>query len=239
MGGSENYEKAFFNNDRYLQENPEDVEKIQVLKDLIAEQIPLLSTGIQIHEAKCSSDVKPLHERLVRMFEQMKHSVEEKYGSRPCEFNVEKLEPATSRRRGQLFSSQHKSSANLEQYEKQLSVELDSDHNRASFNSQSSLEATPLSKAKNISLSMIGISRRKSNASSMNRNDETRGSVNSQHNRTLNTTLESCPDESVMSPQIVITDARLTNSRYNLIGVNNKSVLKILISGLQVGIICS
>ncbi|MED6284056.1 Dedicator of cytokinesis protein 1, partial [Characodon lateralis] len=37
MGGFANYEKAFFN-DKYIQEHPEDHEKIEKLKDLIAWQ---------------------------------------------------------------------------------------------------------------------------------------------------------------------------------------------------------
>uniref|UniRef100_H3BYF8 DOCKER domain-containing protein n=1 Tax=Tetraodon nigroviridis TaxID=99883 RepID=H3BYF8_TETNG len=38
MGGFANYEKAFFN-DKYMQEHPEDLEKIEQLKDLIAWQV--------------------------------------------------------------------------------------------------------------------------------------------------------------------------------------------------------
>ncbi|KAG7256540.1 hypothetical protein CRUP_037907 [Coryphaenoides rupestris] len=38
MGGFANYEKAFFN-DKYMQENPEDLDKIDKLKELIAWQV--------------------------------------------------------------------------------------------------------------------------------------------------------------------------------------------------------
>ena len=46
MGGTANYEKAFFT-DNYINQHPDDDIKIQQLKDLIAEQIPLLGTGLQ------------------------------------------------------------------------------------------------------------------------------------------------------------------------------------------------
>lgn len=46
MGGTVNYEKAFFT-EKYIEEHPEDEDKISQLKNLIAEQIPLLKTGLQ------------------------------------------------------------------------------------------------------------------------------------------------------------------------------------------------
>lgn len=46
MGGTSNYEKAFFT-EKYARNHPSDDEKIRQLKDLIADQIPLLGTGIQ------------------------------------------------------------------------------------------------------------------------------------------------------------------------------------------------
>lgn len=137
------------------------------------------------------------------MFNKAKKEVEEKYGSRPSEFNVElKIE---NKRSGGMFETEF--NANLS-----LNTEYDSD-NRTSFNSQNSLDATPLSKAKNYGLNMIGIHRRRSNASNLTRNDETRGSLNSHHK--LNSTLESCPDESTLSTTIIVTDSRMSvhNSR--------------------------
>ena len=46
MGGTVNYERAFFT-DQYLINYPEHEEKILQLKDLMAHQIPLLHIGIR------------------------------------------------------------------------------------------------------------------------------------------------------------------------------------------------
>lgn len=45
-GGTAMYERAFIN-DQYEEAHPEDMEKIDRLKDLMATQIPLLSIGLQ------------------------------------------------------------------------------------------------------------------------------------------------------------------------------------------------
>ena len=46
MGGTAMYERAFFT-EKYLMAHPEDEEKILQLKNLIADQIPELQTGIK------------------------------------------------------------------------------------------------------------------------------------------------------------------------------------------------
>ncbi|XP_041065721.1 dedicator of cytokinesis protein 5 isoform X3 [Carcharodon carcharias] len=79
MGGFVNYEKAFFNS-RYLQEHPEDQEKIDTLKQLIALQIPLLTEGIRIHGEKSTEELKPLHARIASCFKELKEKVEKLYG---------------------------------------------------------------------------------------------------------------------------------------------------------------
>uniref|UniRef100_A0A8C5AIS3 Dedicator of cytokinesis 1 n=1 Tax=Gadus morhua TaxID=8049 RepID=A0A8C5AIS3_GADMO len=63
MGGFANYEKAFFN-DKYIQEHPEDLDKIDKLKDFIAWQIPYLAEGVRIHGEKVSEALRPFHDRL-------------------------------------------------------------------------------------------------------------------------------------------------------------------------------
>ncbi|XP_034025433.1 LOW QUALITY PROTEIN: dedicator of cytokinesis protein 5-like [Thalassophryne amazonica] len=67
MGGFSNYEKAFFT-DTYIQEHPEDQGQIEVLKHLIALQIPLLAEGIRVHGEKTTEQLKPLSQRLVTCF---------------------------------------------------------------------------------------------------------------------------------------------------------------------------
>uniref|UniRef100_A0A8C4M8Q9 Dedicator of cytokinesis 5 n=1 Tax=Equus asinus asinus TaxID=83772 RepID=A0A8C4M8Q9_EQUAS len=79
MGGYSNYEKAFFT-EKYLQEHPEDQEKIELLKRLIALQMPLLTEGIRIHGEKLTEQLKPLHDRLSSCFRDLKEKVEKLYG---------------------------------------------------------------------------------------------------------------------------------------------------------------
>ncbi|XP_030630565.1 dedicator of cytokinesis protein 5 [Chanos chanos] len=91
MGGFSNYEKAFFTED-YMQKHPEDHERIEVLKHLIALQIPLLDDGIRIHGEKATEQLKPLHNRLVTCFQDLREKVEKHYGviTLPCSLTERK-----------------------------------------------------------------------------------------------------------------------------------------------------
>ncbi|KAJ7305167.1 hypothetical protein JRQ81_011072, partial [Phrynocephalus forsythii] len=79
MGGYTNYEKAFFT-EKYIQEHPEDQDKIELLKQLIALQMPLLAEGIRIHGKKLTDQLKPLHDRLTSCFKELREKVEKQYG---------------------------------------------------------------------------------------------------------------------------------------------------------------
>jgi len=46
MGGTANYERAFFT-DNYLATYPEHKKKVEDLKNLLADQVPLLHIGIR------------------------------------------------------------------------------------------------------------------------------------------------------------------------------------------------
>ncbi|XP_068256313.1 dedicator of cytokinesis protein 1 isoform X1 [Nyctibius grandis] len=81
MGGFTNYEKAFFT-EKYMHEHPEDHDKIEKLKDLIAWQIPFLAEGIRIHGEKVTEALRPFHERMEACFKQLKDKVEKQYGVR-------------------------------------------------------------------------------------------------------------------------------------------------------------
>lgn len=81
MGGTTNYEKVFFT-DEYVRIYREDDVLIQRLKDLIADQIPLLELCVQIHRERVTHDLMPLHKRIEECFMQMQESVSEKYGKR-------------------------------------------------------------------------------------------------------------------------------------------------------------
>ncbi|XP_071389833.1 dedicator of cytokinesis protein 5 isoform X1 [Centroberyx affinis] len=91
MGGFSNYEKAFFT-DTYIHEHPEDHERIEVLKHLIALQIPLLADGIRLHGEKSTEQLKPLHNRLVTCFQDLREKVEKHYGviTLPCSLTERK-----------------------------------------------------------------------------------------------------------------------------------------------------
>lgn len=81
MGGIKNYEEVFFTAD-YSLHHPEDKILVEKLKDLIADQIPLLDLCIQIHKQKVPDNLQPLQKRLEECFALMKEDVEEKYGKK-------------------------------------------------------------------------------------------------------------------------------------------------------------
>ncbi|KAK1161120.1 dedicator of cytokinesis protein 2-like [Acipenser oxyrinchus oxyrinchus] len=81
MGGFAKYEKAFFT-DEYMREHPEDRDKLNRLKDLIAWQIPLLGAGIRLHGKRVMGDLRPFHDRMEECFKQLKPKVEKQYGVR-------------------------------------------------------------------------------------------------------------------------------------------------------------
>ncbi|CAG9857501.1 unnamed protein product [Phyllotreta striolata] len=88
MGGIKNYEDVFFTC-VYETHHPEDTVLVQRLKDLIADQIPLLDLCIQIHKQKVPDNLQPLQKRLEERFAEMKADVEEKYGKKDCDLKLE------------------------------------------------------------------------------------------------------------------------------------------------------
>ncbi|KAE8590306.1 hypothetical protein XENTR_v10018012 [Xenopus tropicalis] len=86
MGGFANYEKAFFT-EKYMQEHPEDNEKIEKLKDLIAWQVPFLAEGIKIHGEKVTEALRPFHERMEVCFRQLREKIEKQYGVKTLSSN--------------------------------------------------------------------------------------------------------------------------------------------------------
>uniref|UniRef100_G3UT37 Dedicator of cytokinesis 2 n=1 Tax=Meleagris gallopavo TaxID=9103 RepID=G3UT37_MELGA len=81
MGGFAKYEKAFFT-EEYIRDHPDDQEKLNRLKDLIAWQIPFLGAGIKIHERRVSENLRPFHDRMEECFKHLKAKVEKQYGAR-------------------------------------------------------------------------------------------------------------------------------------------------------------
>lgn len=81
MGGIKNYEEVFFTPE-YEKYHSDDGVLIQRLKDLIADQIPLLELCVRIHKEKASGALLPLQNRLEDCFAELQDSVEKKYGKR-------------------------------------------------------------------------------------------------------------------------------------------------------------
>ncbi|XP_025835960.1 dedicator of cytokinesis protein 1 [Agrilus planipennis] len=81
MGGVMNYEMAFFTPE-YALSHPNDCFLIQRLKDLIADQIPLLELGIQVHRDRAPSSLQPFQRHLEECFAKMQESVVKKYGKK-------------------------------------------------------------------------------------------------------------------------------------------------------------
>lgn len=80
-GGTAKYETAFIA-DEYLLKNPDDDKLVENLKDLIADQIPIIDVALHVHRQKVSTELLPLHNRFVDCFAKMQAHVEEKYGKR-------------------------------------------------------------------------------------------------------------------------------------------------------------
>ena len=88
MGGINNYEKAFLN-DEYKEEHPAEIKDLAKLEDLIAEQIPLLGIGVQLHKMRASSELAPFHQHLEQCYITMRTQVEARYGKRVSRCSAE------------------------------------------------------------------------------------------------------------------------------------------------------
>ncbi|XP_053976094.1 dedicator of cytokinesis protein 1 isoform X2 [Hylaeus volcanicus] len=100
MGGIDNYEKAFLNPE-YRNSHPEESSDLLKLEGLIAEQIPLLGVGVQVHKACAPPQLTLLHQRLEQCYATMRSQVESKYGKRTCDLQIETLTQTVTMRRPQ------------------------------------------------------------------------------------------------------------------------------------------
>lgn len=89
MGGFTKYEDAFFT-DEYAELNPNDEPLIETLKDLIAQQVPLLDAAIFVHRTKAPVALMPFHERLEKCFGEMQAKIESKYGKRTTDLKFDR-----------------------------------------------------------------------------------------------------------------------------------------------------
>ncbi|XP_043247936.1 dedicator of cytokinesis protein 1 isoform X3 [Colletes gigas] len=100
MGGIDNYEKAFLNPE-YRNSHPEESSDLLKLEGLIAEQVPLLGVGVQVHKARAPPELAPFHQRLEQCFVSMRGQVETKYGKRTCDLQIETITQTVTMRRPQ------------------------------------------------------------------------------------------------------------------------------------------
>lgn len=108
-GGTTKYEEAFLI-EEYLQMNSNDGPFVEKLKNLIADQIPILEVALSVHRMKVSADLLPLHERLDECFGKMQVHVESKYGKRTTDLKFER-DPMVILRKS-ILSTPHMSNDN-------------------------------------------------------------------------------------------------------------------------------
>ncbi|KRZ45524.1 Dedicator of cytokinesis protein 1 [Trichinella pseudospiralis] len=80
MGGIKNYEKVFFTEEFMSKGSRKNLEVLELLKEQIASQVPLLEKGIFLHAKFCSSDQREFHHLLIDCFKEYKTHVEQHYG---------------------------------------------------------------------------------------------------------------------------------------------------------------
>ncbi|XP_029669948.1 dedicator of cytokinesis protein 1 isoform X1 [Formica exsecta] len=153
MGGIDNYEKAFLNVE-YKDSHLEESSDLLKLEGLIAEQIPLLSIGLQLHKARAPTELAPFHQRLEQCFVSMRNQVEAKYGKRTCDLQIESLtqtvtmrRPPTSRGDNHCLSESNMNNSEVSSLTRSQVATFKS---LASFNFNNS---TPTSVVQNINLS--------------------------------------------------------------------------------------
>lgn len=86
MGGLKVYEDAFLTED-YSEKNPRDYSYVQKLKDLIANQMPLLQSLVAIHKERSPPELQGFHKNIEDKFSKMQTDIEEKYGKRTTDID--------------------------------------------------------------------------------------------------------------------------------------------------------
>lgn len=86
MGGLKVYEDAFLT-EEYSEKNPRDYTHVQKLKDLIANQMPLLQNLVGIHKERSPSELQGFHKNIEDKFSKMQADIEGKYGKRTADID--------------------------------------------------------------------------------------------------------------------------------------------------------
>ena len=108
-GGFTNYERAFLCVEFQSIATHEELQQVDKLKDLMAQQIPILEQLLIIHDElihqnEIYDNLVPLHEQLTRKFHQLKAEVEEKYGRRPRQTQLHRHASSIARRQSKRSS---------------------------------------------------------------------------------------------------------------------------------------
>ncbi|XP_069941837.1 dedicator of cytokinesis protein 1 isoform X2 [Cherax quadricarinatus] len=123
MGGISNYEKAFLT-DEYIESHPNDADKLDSLRHLIASQVPLLEAALSIHASRVTEPVAGLHDHMVTSFNKMKAQVQEKYGEAEMPEDL-KIEVRPLRLQSQQSVNNDQSARSSHLYSSHDSVEAD------------------------------------------------------------------------------------------------------------------
>ncbi|KAJ0170985.1 hypothetical protein K1T71_013757, partial [Dendrolimus kikuchii] len=98
QGGIANYERAFLNA-AYEARHPEHAPLLAQLKDLIADQIPVLKFGLDVHGSRMSPEMEELHQHMLKCFRRIQQHVHQRYGRsvwivyfQMCDFDTESQE---------------------------------------------------------------------------------------------------------------------------------------------------
>ncbi|KAJ8709629.1 hypothetical protein PYW08_009633 [Mythimna loreyi] len=87
QGGIVNYERAFLT-PAYEARHPDHAPLLTELKDLIADQIPLLKFGLDVHGNRAPAELEELHAHLLRCFRRVQQHVHQRYGRKNCDIEV-------------------------------------------------------------------------------------------------------------------------------------------------------
>lgn len=70
--------------------NPRDQGFVEKLKNLLADQIPIIEVALSVHKSKATKDIMPLHDRLEECFLKMQNHIESKYGKRTTDLKLDR-----------------------------------------------------------------------------------------------------------------------------------------------------
>uniref|UniRef100_UPI00358E5EA5 dedicator of cytokinesis protein 4 isoform X3 n=1 Tax=Myxine glutinosa TaxID=7769 RepID=UPI00358E5EA5 len=89
-GGISRYQEAFFLKE-YVENHPEDWDRIVRLRELMHEQVHILREGLSVHDKLVTQDMRPLHNKLLEQFQVMQNSLMEQdsvwQARLPCGFH--------------------------------------------------------------------------------------------------------------------------------------------------------